>query len=311
MLKPQTIEEIKGAQMTWVNVQNDTPEEMEYLQETFRFHALDLKDCLPPLQRPKLMVRQDYIFMILLFPVFDRLTRKIRAAEVDFFINSSTVVTVHDKTLLPMTEFFESVKAGKHPDLLNNSPANFLYELLDLLTMYCFPMLVHFSNDIDQIEEHILETDYKAAEYRAREIFRVKTNIVNFRKAIRPMKYVVESLVKAAPQFFSVSRLNIFFEEVVSRTREIWDLLENYKESIDALHETNESILASSTNAIMKTLTTLALTFIPATIIASLFSTSFKNFPWANWPGGFWMMLILMMGGVLGLYLFLKNKKGI
>ena len=311
MSQPKTIEEIKGTQMTWVNVQDNTPAEMEYLQEIFRFHALDLKDCLPPLQRPKLMLRQDYIFMILLFPVFDRLTRKIRPAEVDFFINSSTVVTVHDKALLPMMEFFEGVKAGKQPDMLNNSPANFLYELLDVLTMYCFPMLVHFSNDIDQIEEHILETDYKAAEYRAREIFRVKTNIVNFRIAIRPMKYVVEALVKAAPQFFSVSRLNIFFEEVVARTREIWDLLENYKESIDALHETNESILASSTNAVMKTLTVLAVVFIPGTLVSALFSTSFDNIPLGKNPAGFWIMVILMVGAVGGLLAFFKNKKWI
>ena len=177
------------------------------------------------------------------------------------------------------------------------------------MTLYCFPILVHISNDIDQVEEHILDAEYYATSHRAQEILRIKTNIANFRKAIRPLKYVVEKLVTAAPQFFSVSRLNIFFADVVDRTREIWDMLENYKDSIDALHESNESLLASNTNTIMKTLAAFAVVFIPATVIGALFSTSFKFVPLQDSRAGFWVMLLLMMAAVGGFYAYFKKKQ--
>lgn len=312
MDKPATIEEIKGAQFTWVDVRATTPSEMEYLKENFRFHTLDLKDCLPPTQRPKLVSHEEYIFMILLFPVFDRKTKKIQTAEIDFFISSSTLVTVHENNLQPLIDLFVSIKhGGKDTELMQGSPANLLYEILSGLTAYCFPILVHISSDIDEAEEHILVPEPKAAETIAHEILRIKTNIVNFRKATRPLKYVIERLITVAPRFFSVARLHIFFERLVEDTREIWDLLENYKDTIDALHETNESTLAASTNQIMKAMTVFAVTIIPATVIIAVFSTSFKTFPLLDHPMGFWIMLAIVAAAVFALFVFFKKKKWI
>ena len=309
MERPNTIEEVRGQGLRWLSVAGTSNSEMEYLDQEFHFHPLDLKDCLPPTQRPKLEVRGEYIFMILLFPVYDRLTRKIRPTEIDFFINATTVVTVHERNISPLTELFTALKAGKQQELLQNSPANLLYELLDSLTAYCFPILVHISNDIDEVEEHILDEEYYATAFRAREILRIKTNIVNFRKAVRPIKNVVERLLTVAPQFFSVARLNIFFESLVSVSREIWDSLENFKDTIDALHGSNESLLASSTNKIMKTLTVSAFIFLPAAFIVALFSTSFKVAPLMNAQGGFWIMLFGIVAVVAALVIFFKRRQ--
>jgi magnesium transporter len=310
-IKPSTIEEIKGEKVNWINVRDTTKKETTYLEATYAFHPLDLKDCLPPTQRAKLIERPGYLFMILLFPIYDRKSRVIKSSEVDFFINKDTVVTVHENNLFPLIELAEKLKVGdeEYTKILAGTPADFLYEILSRLSAYCFPILVHLSNDIDEAEDRILAREHKTLESAAVEILRIKTNIVNFRKAIRPFKYVTERLILTAPQFFSVARLQIFFDRLIEQTREIWDLLENYKDTIDALHETNESMLAASTNSVMKALTVFAVVILPASLIITLFSTSFPKFPLMNNPNGFWVMIAIAVGAVGALLVLFKKKK--
>lgn len=98
--------EFRNAKFSWINVTKNGEKEVEYLRKKFGFHEIDLKDCLPPLQRPKLVVRKNYLFMILLFPVFDRKTRVLHASEVDFFITPKTLLTVSSNELAPPSRNF-------------------------------------------------------------------------------------------------------------------------------------------------------------------------------------------------------------
>ncbi len=226
---PKTIKIFKNKNFTWANVTNNGEKEIKYLEKEFKLHPLDLKDCLPPLQRPKLVSRPNYLFMILLFPVFDRKSRVIHASEIDFFITSNTLVTVHTNELTPLKELFAQCE-GKIQRYF--SPAAVLYEILNQLLSGCFPMLVHISTDIDDVENK-MRTEFEKGTIT--EILRIKTNIVNFRKAMQPHKQVIRTLIAEAPKFLPIESLQIYFNNLVSYTKEIWDLLDNYKDTIDAL----------------------------------------------------------------------------
>ena len=54
---------------TWVCVNHANEKTTRYLRRTFKFHHLDLEDCLSPIQRPKIDDYEDYLFLILHFPV--------------------------------------------------------------------------------------------------------------------------------------------------------------------------------------------------------------------------------------------------
>ncbi len=301
MLK--TVSEFKNAKFSWINVTKNGEKELEYLGKKFGFHELDLKDCLPPLQRPKLVIRKNYLFMILLFPVFNRKTRVLYAAEVDFFITPEKLVTVGGNELIPLQEIFDKCRAKKIK--CTNAP-DLLHEILHELLLSCFPMLVHISNDIDSVENQLRSEFEKGT---ITEILRIKTNIVNFRKAMQPHKQVIRALIAESPRFFRAEKIKIYFENLVGYTKEIWDLLDNYKDTIDALHETNVSLIDFRINEIMKTLTIFSVIVFPLTLLAALFGMDVQGMPLANHPYGFWIILGGMTFGALGLLWFFERKK--
>src|SRR3954454_25249607 len=69
--EPQTrnVEQIDSAGLRWVNVERPGALERAWLETHFDFHALDLEDVLSRNQRPKIDVYDDYLFIVLHFPV--------------------------------------------------------------------------------------------------------------------------------------------------------------------------------------------------------------------------------------------------
>lgn len=303
------IKETKTKSLRWIDISDPKKEEIKYLRENFEFHELDLKACLPPNERPKVFTHPDYIFMILQFPVYDRKEREITASEIDFFITSDMIITVHEKRLNVMGELFKKCRDDKkfRQSKMGGNPAILLYEILNQLFYYCFPILNHISMDIDQIDATLFTEKSKEM---VEEILTIKRNIINFRKAMQFHKTVIKKLIQKAPQFFSVAKLNIYFHNLIAYTKEIWDNLENYKESIDALHETNESLISFKTNEIIKTLTIFSVIVFPLTLLAAIFGMNTLNgMPFINHPYGFEIIIAIMLVLTIAMALFFKKKK--
>ena len=299
---------IKSKDLIWIDIAKAGEKELKYLKEQFNFHPLDLKDCLPPLQRPKLIVQENYLFMILQFPFYNRQTREVMPSEIDLFIGPNFIVTHHLGDLPPIEEFFQTVQKSERlqKKYFTNNPAVILYEVLNKLLLYCFPMLNHINLDIDNIERQIFNGQNRKI---VKEILIVKRNIVNFRKTMQPHKNVIRKLISAATQFFSISKLNIYFNYLVENTKEVWDHLENYKDSIDALHNTNESLVNFKTNEIIKTLTIFSVIVFPLTLLAAIFGMNAINMPLVNLEYGFWNIIgIMLVGSILMLWIFKKKK---
>lgn len=124
-----TIQQIEVHGLTWINVTRVGHDEIKYLEETFKFHPLHLADCLSPMQRPKLDAKHNYLFMVLLFPIYRRKTREIIPAEVDFFIGPNYLVTVHNNELSSLINFFNLCQISNSEQKKN---------ILTAIRPYCF-----------------------------------------------------------------------------------------------------------------------------------------------------------------------------
>jgi len=176
-----TIQKIKNKKFTWIDVSQCEYEEMQYLKKTFDFRSAHINDCLSKIQRPKLDLENKYIFMVLLFPVYDRKTRKIKSSEVDFFIGPDYLITIHRSEINPLMNFFNSCKVNlaEQEKYLTEKSSVLLYEILRNLFDYCVPILDALNSNISSIEENVFKGYEKKM---VREILIAKTNIVNFRK---------------------------------------------------------------------------------------------------------------------------------
>src|SRR4030042_3804728 len=89
------IEQVTWNGLTWVNIERPTPKETEYLAQNYLFHSLDLDDCLSRTQRPKIDEYEDYLFIVLHFPLFSKNQRVTVPAQVSIFIGKDYLVTLH------------------------------------------------------------------------------------------------------------------------------------------------------------------------------------------------------------------------
>lgn len=306
------IQEIKYQNLRWINILNPKQEEIEYLRQNFNFHPLDLEDCVTPTQRPKIDEYEKYHFMVLLFPIYDRKKREIISEEVHFFISDSYLITIHNNALEPLSDFFHLCQNSQEirKKYFIGTAEKILYYVLEKLLMSIYPMLDHIILDINNIEKEIFAGEEKQM---VKEILIIRRNITDFRKIMQAHKKTLQKLATGLQEsdLFLIQKTDPYYNDLIDHTKEIWDALEGYKEAIEALQETNESLISNRINEIMKTLTVISVTMLPITLIASLFGMNTDYLPFKEHPFGFWIVLTITMIVIGSLIFTLKKKKWI
>jgi magnesium transporter len=305
------VETITAEGLRWVNIEHPSPLECAWLEEQFGFHALDLEDVLSRNQRPKIDEYPEYLFIVLHFPVFDRTVGRLNAGELDIFVGPDYLVTIPNQPLQPVAYLFERCRQKEElrDQLFSNGSGFLLYKIVDDSFDYCFPMLRKIGNKLDALEEEIFSGK---SEEVVRDIFNVKQEIINFRKIIRPQRPVLRDLERTKQRFLAVREgedLEIYFDDIVDAHERIWDMLENDKEVVEALEETNESVISHRVNDILRVLTVISVLLLPLTLVASIFGMNVglpgDNAPQAGIGVAFWIIIgvmIVVFGGLLALF---------
>ncbi len=301
------IEEIDGRGLRWVNIERPGALERTWLEEHFDFHALDLEDVLSRNQRPKIDVYDDYLFIVLHFPVFDPAAGRLGTGELDLFVGPGYVVTIPNQPLQPVEYLFERcrTKEDLREQLFSRGSGYLLYRLVDDSFDYCFPMLRKIGNKLDALEDEIFEG---RSEEVVRDISNVKQEIINFRKVIRPQRPVLRDLEKVKQRYLATDLdLEIYFDDIVDAHERIWDMLENYKEVAEALEETNESVISHRVNDILRVLTSISVIVLPLTLLASIWGMN-SHVPGEGGAAAFWAVLGVMVALLVGMVAYFRRR---
>lgn len=300
---------VSAEAISWINIDDPTPAALAKLKTRFPFFRDDdLADCLPPFQRPKLLERDRYLFMVLHFPVYDGKKRLIRRYEIDFFIGHDFLVTSHVGPHEAITALVGDCDDDNNRCLLRTAddPLRLTHDVLHALTVSCFPMITTVANDLASIEEDLFSDANGAL---VRDILRVRSNILTFRKAMQGHETSLDRLLTRGKKFFDVERLRTHFDDLRAHGREIRDFLDNDRDTIGALYDSHLSLISYRTNQEIKTLTALAFVVLPMSLVAMIFSMRAEHMPFVGRPADFWMMLAVIFTTMLALVLFLKRRK--
>jgi magnesium transporter len=251
----------------------------------------------------------NYLFMILTFPIYLPEQKEIISAEINFFIGPEFLITVNKDKLAPLEKFFEQCQLNDtlREKFMSGNPTKLLYEILNRLQDYCFPMLDHINEDIDVLEQGIFSGSERMM---VEKILIIKRNIVNFRKIMQAHKNVLKKLISKNTKYFIPTSIESYYANILEQTKDIWDILNNQKETIDALHYTNESLISFRLNNIMKTLTIFSVIVFPLTLLAGIFGMNVTgSMPFLNNPHGFWVVIIVMLVGIVLMFFIFKKKK--
>src|SRR6476659_7448914 len=307
--EPQSpnVEQIDSAGLRWVNVERPGALERAWLEDHFDFHALDLEDVLSRNQRPKIDVYDDYLFIVLHLPVFDPMAGRLGTGELDLFVGPDYVVTIPNLPLQPVEYLFERCRAKEElrEQLFSRGSGYLLYRLVDDSFDYCFPMLRKIGNKLDALEDDNFEG---RSEEVVRDISSFKQEIINFRKVIRPQRPVLRDLEKVKQRYLATDLdLEIYFDDIVDAHERIWDMLENYKEVVDSLAETNESVISHRVNDILRVLTSISVIVLPLTLIASIWGMN-SGVPGEQDLTAFWIIVGVMAGLLVGMVAYFRRR---
>ncbi len=192
--------ELDAAGLTWVHLDAPVPEEAAQLAQRFGWHPLDLEDVLSKRQRPKVDDYPEYLFVVLHFPVFDKTIQRLNAAELDVFLGPDFLITLSNVELLPVTRLFRRCRDDEalRDELFTKGSGRLLYEVLDDLFDYCFPILDKIGHKLDSIEDEMFEGH---AEDVVRDISNVKQEIISYRKIIKPERATLRLLERHTERF--------------------------------------------------------------------------------------------------------------
>ncbi|MBA2637670.1 MAG: magnesium transporter CorA family protein [Solirubrobacterales bacterium] len=299
------VEVVDADGLRWINIERPRSADRTWLEEHFDFHPLDYEDVFSRNQRPKVDEYDEYLFVVLHFPKFDKAVGRLNAAELDVFVGPDYVITLPNEALPPLEFLFERCRTQEalREQLFGKGAGYLLYRIVDGCVDASFPMLNKMGNKLERVEDDIFEG-------RSREVVRaisdVKQEIINFRKIVRPQRAAMRDLERT--KRYVPDDLEVYFDDMNDANERVWDMLENYKEVIEGLEATNESELTHRTNDVLRVLTAFSAVALPLTLIASIFGMNVV-YPGEGTAEAFWVILALMVV-VLVSFLWYFRRRG-
>lgn len=293
--------------LSWVDLESPDAEEVKKIMQKYDISPMVADELLRSTIRPRVDVYSNFIYLILHFPFFD-LSRKMSVAgEIDFIIGKNFLITTHYRSIAPLHELAKMFEVGMltGEKRLKNSPGQLMFFIIRHLYDFTLRQLDHIQLNISAIGENIFMGKEKEM---VKEISYAQGDILEFKRSLHAHDGVLKSLKSAGEKFFGHD-FAVYVNNITRELEQVENLVQNSKETIELLQETNNSLLSNKTNEIMKTLTVLAFATFPLVFLSQLFGMNVENMPLVGAKGGFWILILIMAFSTIGVIAFFKRKK--
>jgi magnesium transporter len=307
--KQLNVESVTWNDLTWIDIERPMERETEYLAQNYPFHPLDLDDCLSRIQRPKIDEYKEYLFLVLHFPVFNKQTRATTSSQVSVFIGNKYLITLHKGELKPLVKLFRECQLEEEArqEHFSQGSGYLLYRIIDRLVDYCLPIVNRISANIEETEDNIFTSKRMPRAIEA--ISTLRRDVISFRRIIWPMRAVIGSLEPRIRRFTKMD-LSVYFGDTIDHVDKIWDALDEYKEIIEGLNDTHDSLATNRTNEVMRMLTIIATILLPLTVVASIYGMNVP-LPFQESGYSFIFVLAIWVTIVSGMLYFFRRHRWI
>lgn len=316
------IETIQYQSLKWQQITNPTEEDYRYLLDEYQFHPLDIEDCRGSNQRPKLDEYDDYYFIILHFPYFDKGNKFIRIREVKIFWGKDFIITI-GKSHWVVQKLFEEMQEDLRDDdddvkeMLSSSDL-LLYHILDRLMLETYTLIMRVGAEVDLI-------NYDIFNRKARSIIELisvtRRNIILLNTTFKPQLRVLHLFEGGAIKGFvdpevpnpvtgQTVDMEDYWGNILDQYQKMFDSIEDYGELIEGLSKTFDSLQANRTNEIMKVLTIFSTVMLPLTVVTGLFGMN-VDFPFITNVTSFWCIIgvMLLITSILIIYFHHRTNR--
>ncbi|PAX60576.1 magnesium/cobalt transporter CorA [Brunnivagina elsteri] len=283
--------------VSWVDVQGlGSLETLQTLGNVFKLHHLVLEDIVNMSERPKIEEYEEQLVIIARMVVPKDFTCGFYSEQVSFVLGEHYLLTVQEE---PEYDCFEPVRhrIKNSKGVIRKRGADYLaYALLDAVIDGFFPVLEKYGERIEELEEEVIA---KPTRETLRNIYQVRRELLQLRRAIWPQRDAINSLIRDSSDLIS-EEVRFHLRDCYDHTVQVMDMVETYRELGAGLMDVYMSAVSNKMNEIMKLLTVISAIFIPLTFIAGVYGMNFNteksphNMPELNWYWGYPLCLAVM-----------------
>ena len=305
------IEKIQYQTLQWLDITNPSERDYTLLLDDYHFHPLDIEDCRGTTQRPKIDEYDDYYFLILHFPYFDRDNKTVRIREVKLFWGKDYIITVgkaHWVVKKLFDEMNEDLQEGdEETQEMMASSDQLLYHILNRLMLETNTLVQRIGAEVDLI-------NYDIFNRRARSIIEqisvTRRNIILLNTTFRAQLRVLHMFESGGIKGFvdpEVLDMEDYWGNILDQYQKMYDSIEDYGELIEGLSQTFDSLLTNRTNEIMRVLTYFSTIMLPLTVVTGFFGMNVE-FPFTPNTPAFWIILGALALLTTALIIFFHNR---
>ena len=293
--------------LTWIDVQNPTKKDIEFIRKQHKFHPIILDELLHTSARSRVEPYDNYLFLTYHLPMYDRNIKSSRRAEVDFLITKDKIIRGHYEDLEPLNNFWRRLNNDKNfkDRAMGDNTGRMIYQLIEEILAFSHRQLRHIEEGVSELSKEL----FKNQEAKLLEqISYLKRDILDYSIISEPQKIILESLKEVGGKFWG-ENIKIYLSDLAGDHLKIMQELDNFKETVNALEQTNSQLLGAKTNAVMQRFTVLAFLTFPLVLLTSLFNVKIVDNLIGGNPAIFGLSFILVLIVTI-LLLILFRRKG-
>jgi len=300
------IETLKIRDISWSNILQPSEEDLQVLKDNYHFHTLDLEDCRATANlRPKIDIYDNYLFLILHFPIFDSSHVFVDIHEIKLFWGKDFLITIGKSQWIFMEMFNleKSRSASGQPSDVASSDA-LLYRILDSVMGESQKVVEQVDRDVDECGKALFS---KHPDKIIEKISITRKNVIVLNTMFKPQVVLFGKLQSGAIKGFTKG-MEDYWGNILDYYQKIWDMLEDEGELIKGYSTTFDSMLVNKTNEVIKILTLISSILLPATFIASFYGMNIK-LPVQDHPYSFFLISGTMLGIAILMIIYFRMKR--
>lgn len=285
----------------WLGLHEPDHAILQDIKHELELHELAVEDAHRAYQRPKIEAYPNSLFVVLHLVWLQ--DDAVHIGETHLFLGKQFLVSVRHGMTSTYARVRERVEAM--PARLAKGPSVILYGILDFVVDNYMPVIEHFEDCLEQLEEDIFlgRTDREAIG----RLYDLQRQLMALRRAVAPLRDICGELMSLQDEIVPAD-LKVWFRDVDDHVIRITTAIDSMLDKLSAAMQVNLAYITIHQNDVVKRLAGWgAILAVPA-VIFSLYGMNFKDMPELNWPFGYPLVLLGTGAICSGLYWWLKRS---
>ena len=272
--------------MEWHNIIDAASPELDQLAEQYHLHPLHIEDCRHRLEGTKIEEGEGYLFTVV--KCIELTTDGfIDAHDIDLFLGKDYLITVIEPGDKDTRQTIERLKNGN-----NHLRADQIYyRIIDAAVDNHVPVLDHFNETIDDLEDNAMAAATPATLSR---IFEIKRVLIELRRILVHTRDVTAHLQRVDSPYIKRDMWP-FLRDVYDHISRNLDHVEMLRDLLSGCLDVYLSSVANRTNQVMKVLTILSTIALPALVVSGIYGMNVKGLPGSDAQYGLVVVLGIMV----------------